>query len=200
MATCAGILCCQLLPLLAMSLDVITLVVFIAFFMRGYSRGIIVATFSVAAILLGVLVSLKLSQSFAAWLLAHNYISSGWAQVVSYFILFTGVVLLVRMLAKVIEKAAEGMLLGTVNKLAGGLLYVCMGAILWSSLLWLGARAQLIPPPAVAASRSYPWLAELAPWFFHQAGKLMPFVQDTFVSLGQFFDTINSKATDVGTH
>jgi membrane protein required for colicin V production len=183
-----------------MSLDVITLIVIIAFFMRGYSRGIIVATFSVAAILLGVLVSLKLSQSFAAWLLAHNYISSGWAQVAAYFILFTGVVLLVRMLAKVMEKAAEGMLLGTVNKLAGGLLYVCMGAILWSSLLWLGARAQLIPAPAIAESRSYPWLAELAPWFFHQAGKLMPFVQDTFVGLEQFFDTINSKAADVGTH
>lgn len=183
-----------------MSLDIVTLIVLVAFFIRGYSKGLIVAAFSVLAILLGLLVALKLSQSFAVWLLAHNYVSSGWAQVAAYIVLFIAVVVLVRLIAKVIEKAAEDMMLGTINKLAGGLLYVFLGAVIWSSLLWLGARIHFISPQTIAASKSYPWISELAPWFFRQAGKLMPFVQDTFTQLGHYFDTINAQPADVGTH
>lgn len=183
-----------------MPIDIITLVVLIVFFIRGYLKGLVMAAFAVVAILLGLLVALKLSQTFAAWLLANDYISSGWAQVVSYIILFVVVVLIVRLVGKMIEKALEGMMLGTVNKLLGGLLYTFLGAVLWSSLLWIGARIHLFSAETVAASRSYPWLSELAPWFFHQAGKLMPFVQDTFTQLGHFFDTINAKPADVGTH
>lgn len=183
-----------------MSLDIIALVVFILFFIRGYMKGLIVAAFSVLAILLGMLVALKMSQSFAAWLLANDYISSGWAQVVAYVVLFIGVVLLVRLAAKIIEKAAEGLMLGTINKLLGGLLYTFLGAVIWSSLLWIGARINLISPETISESKSYSWLSQLAPWFFHQAGKLLPFVQDTFTQLGHFFDTINSKPADVGTH
>ncbi|WP_345081084.1 CvpA family protein [Nemorincola caseinilytica] len=183
-----------------MPIDIVTLIVLVLFFVRGYMKGLVMAAFSVVAILLGLLVALKLSQSFAAWLLAHDYISTGWAQVASYIILFIVVVLLVRLVGNIIEKALEGMMLGTVNKLAGGLLYTFMGAVLWSSLLWLGARVHLFSAETIAASRSYPWLSELAPWFFRQAGRLMPFVQDTFTQLGHFFDTINAKPEDVGTH
>lgn len=183
-----------------MSLDVITLIVFVVFFIRGYIKGIIVAAFSVLGILLGMLVALKMSQTFAAWLLANNYISSGWAQVVAYIGLFVGVVLLVRLVAKIIEKAAEGLMLGTVNKLLGGLLYVFLGAVIWSSLLWIGGKLHLVSAEMISESTSYSWLSQLAPWFFQQAGKLLPFVQDTFTQLGHFFDTINAKPADVGAH
>lgn len=183
-----------------MSLDIITLVVFVVFFIRGYIKGLIVAAFSVLGILLGMLVALKMSQTFAAWLLANGYISSGWAQVAAYILLFIGVVLLVKLVAKIVEKAAEGLMLGTVNKLLGGLLYSFLGAVVWSSLLWIGGRLHLISVETISESKSYSWLSQLAPWFFHQAGKLLPFVQDTFTQLGHFFDTINAKPADVGTH
>jgi len=183
-----------------MPLDIITLVLLIVFFVRGFMKGIIVAAFSVISILLGLLVALKLSQAFASWLLAHDYVSSGWAQVIAYIVLFIGVVMLVRLIARMIEKAAEGLMLGTINKLLGALLYVFLGAVIWSSLLWLGASAQIIPAQTIAESRSYGMLSGLAPWFFGIAGHLLPFVQDTFANLSQFFDTVNAQPADVGTH
>jgi membrane protein required for colicin V production len=183
-----------------MALDITGLVIILLFFIRGYMKGLIVAAFSVIAILLGILCALKLSQSFAAWLLAHDYISSGWAQVISYIVLFVGVVLLVRLIGKVVQKAVEGMLLGTVNKLLGGLLYAFLGAVIWSSLLWIGARAHIISPQTLVDSKTYSWLSELAPWFFSQAGKLLPFAEDTFTQLQHFFDTVNAPPADVGTH
>jgi membrane protein required for colicin V production len=183
-----------------MALDITGIVIIFLFFIRGYMKGLIVAAFSVLAILLGLLCALKLSQSFASWLLANGYISSPWAQVVSYAALFIGVVLLVRMTGRILEKAVEGLLLGTVNKLLGGLLYAFLGTILWSSVLWIGDKAHIISAATIAASKTYPSLAALAPWFFEQAGKLLPFVQDTFAKLEHFFDTVNTQPADVGTH
>ncbi len=183
-----------------MILDVIGIILIILFFIRGYMRGIIVAAFSVLAILLGILCSLKLSQALSAWLLEKGYVSSGWVQVLSYVVLFIGVVLLVRLLAKLVQKAVEGMMPGIVNKLIGGLLYAFLGAVLWSSFLWLGNQMHIITPSTIAASNTYSWLSRLAPWFFEQAGKVLPFVRDTFSKLEHFFDTVNQKATNVGTH
>lgn len=183
-----------------MGLDVAGIIIILVFFIRGYIKGLVLAIFSVVAILLGVLCALKLSQSFASWLLANGYASTPWAQVVSYIVLFIGVVLLVRLIGKMTEKALEGMLLGTVNKLLGGLLYAFLGAVVWSSLLWIGARAHIIPEKTIRDSVTYSSLSLLAPWFFDVAGSLLPFAKDTFAKLGHFFDTLNAQSHDVGTH
>jgi len=91
------------------------------------------------------------------------------------------------------------MMLGIVNKIAGGVFYALLGAILWSSLLWLGNNVHVFSPELVAASKTYSWMSRLAPWFFDTAGKLMPFVKDTFTELQHFFDSVNQKqAVHVG--
>lgn len=183
-----------------MGLDAAGVIIILVFFIRGYMKGLILAAFSVIAILLGILCALKLSQSFASWLLANDYVSTPWAQVVSYIVLFIGVVLLVRLIGKMVEKAAEGLLLGTVNKLLGGLLYAFLGAVVWSSLLWIGGRAHIIPEKTMNESVTYASLSALAPWFFEVAGSLLPFVKDTFARLAHLFDTINAQPKDVGAH
>src|ERR1017187_7441977 len=98
-----------------MILDVIGIILILLFFIRGYIKGIILAAFSVLAILLGILCALKLSQTLSTWLLAKGYISSGWVQVISYVLLFIVVVLIVRLIGKLIEKAMDGLMLGMVN-------------------------------------------------------------------------------------
>ena len=184
-----------------MILDVIGIILIILFFIRGYSKGFIVAAFSVLAILLGILCALKLSQSLATWLLAKGYVTSGWVQIISYVLLFVAVVMIVHLIARLVEKAVEGLMLGMVNKLIGGIFYAFLGAVLWSSLLWIGGRMHIIADETLNASKTYPWLSRLAPWFFEQAGKLLPFVKDTFDKLSHFFDTVNQKIPgDVGAH
>jgi membrane protein required for colicin V production len=183
-----------------MGLDVAGIIIILVFFIRGYMKGLILAAFSVIAILLGILCALKLSQSFATWLLEHDYVSTPWAQIISYMVLFIGVVLLVRLIGKMVEKAVEGMMLGIVNKLLGGLLYGFLGAVVWSSLLWIGGRAHIIPEKTAKESVTYASLSALAPWFFEVAGALLPFAKDTFAKLAHFFDTLNAQPKDVGTH
>ncbi|MCW3123039.1 MAG: colicin production protein [Flavipsychrobacter sp.] len=184
-----------------MILDVIGIIILILFFIRGYMRGIILAAFSVIAILLGVLCALKLSQTFAAYLLAKGYITSGWAQVVSYAVLFIAVVLTVRLIANLIQKAIETMMLGVVNRLIGGVLYALLGIVLWSSVLWIGNKMNMITPELITASKTYTYVSGVAPWCCEQAGKVIPFLKDTFSNLTHFFDTVNQKSQEhVGSH
>src|SRR5271170_6830443 len=98
-----------------MVLDVIGIILILLFFIRGYSRGFILAAFSVLAILLGILCALKLSQALSTWLLARGYVTSGWVQVISYILLFVGVVLIVHLIARMLQKVVEGLMLGFVN-------------------------------------------------------------------------------------
>jgi membrane protein required for colicin V production len=183
-----------------MALDIVGILLITLFFIRGYMKGFIVAAFSVIAILLGIICSLKLSQAFASWLMDKGYATSGWAQVISYLALFIGVLLLVRILAKVIEKALEGMMLGVANKVIGGLLYAFLAAILWSSLLWIATPMHMLSPEMMAASKTYSWFAKLAPWFFDVVGGMLPFAKDVFAKLEHFFDAVNQKPANVDAH
>ena len=173
-----------------MALDITGLIIIALFFIRGYTRGLIVAAFSVLAILLGILCALKLSQSLATWMLEHGYTTAGWAPMLSYLILFVGMVLVVRLIAKMLQKALETMALGIFNKLAGGLLYALLGTVLYSSILWIGARMHMFSPELIASSKTYPWLSQVAPWFFNGAGHLLPFAKDVFGKLQEFFDKV----------
>lgn len=184
-----------------MALDVTGIIIIILFFIRGYTRGIILALFSLAAILLGIIISLKFSQSLSTWMLAKGWIANGWALLISYIILFTFVVIIVRLLAKLIQKAFEAIMLGFVNRIAGGLVFALLGAILWSTFLWIGAHMHLLSAEMIASSKTYSTLSLLAPKVFEIIGALLPFAKHIFDNMQHFFDTINQNIpADVGAH
>lgn len=160
--------------------------------MRGYMKGIIVAVFSLLAVVLGVLCALKLSERLAAYLLEQGYVSTGWAQIVAYIILFTGVMLLVKMIAKAIESAMKAVMLGWVNKALGGLIYAGLGVVICSTFLWLGREVQLIKPEQIAASKTYEYIEPVAPMVADKVGFVVPMVKNVFGDLSLFFDNVNN--------
>lgn len=174
-----------------MVLDFISIVILILFFIRGYRKGIIVAAFSVLAILLGIICALKLSATLGEWLLEKGWVTSAWAQILSYAILFAGVMILVRLVAKSIQTAAEMMFLGWINRAIGGLLYAFIAAVVWSSVLWIGTQANIIEQSTIETSSTYEYIAPIAPWVFDKAGAVWPMVKDIFADLQHFFDKVN---------
>lgn len=173
-----------------MAIDVIGIILIVLFFIRGYMKGIIVAVFSLLAIILGIICALKLSEWLAQWMLEKGWITNGWGQVLSYLILFFGVVLLVRIVAKAIEGSARLAMLGMVNGLIGGVVYALMAAIVWSCMLWVGSQTGLIKPEMIAQSKTYSYISPLAPWVFDHVGDVLPFAKDVFKDLSGFFDKL----------
>lgn len=180
-----------------MILDIIGVVLIIIFFVRGYMKGIIVAAFSVLAIILGIILSLKLSEKLSSYLLENEIVTSGWVQPLSYIAIFIGIVILVRLLAKAIETSLEAATLGWLNRITGGVLYAFLVAMVWSSLLWIGNKMQLMKPETISASVTYPYLSELAPWVAAHISAVLPMAKDVFKDLEVFFTKVNSY---VGSH
>ena len=172
-------------------LDIIAVIILVLAFLRGWQKGVVVALCSLLAVVVGMLAALKLSGALGSWLMKHGWVTSGWAQIVSYMLLFVGVLLLARLLAKAVEGALKMAMLGLLNRLAGALLYAFFGAFIWSCLLWVGDHAHLISPEAKAHSTTFSWLSPVAPWVFAKLGAVLPFAKDVFADLSQFFDRVN---------
>jgi membrane protein required for colicin V production len=184
-----------------MSIDIIGIILLLLFFVRGFSKGLIVALCSVVTLLLGILCALSFSAKLALFLQDKGWVGGAWAPIISYVVLFFAVLWGVRLLAKLTEQLGSALMLGWVNKVAGGLLYAGAALIVYSSIIWMCNRAHLLAPETLATAKSYPYLEPVAPWFFAQAGKLLPFAQHAFDNLHAFFSGVNKSLPEhVGAH
>lgn len=184
-----------------MMLDIIGMTLLVLLFFRGYRKGVIVALFSVVGLILGMICALKLSGALAAYLFEKGWVTSAWAQIISYILLFAGVILLIRLGARLVQRTFEAIMLGLVNRIAGGILYALIAAIIWSSCLWVADQAHLISPETKAGSVTYTRFQPVAPFVFARVGAVLPFARDVFSDLEHFFDGVNRRLPDhVGSH
>lgn len=183
-----------------MIIDAIFLICLLIFLIRGYSKGVVVALFSVLAIVLGVLGALKLSGTLASLLFQDGEKGGRWVPFVSYIIVFFLIVWLVRLGARLIQKSFEAVALGWINRMAGALLYAFLISFVFSSILWLFNQMNIIKPETISSSYVYGVIEPLAPKVFSLIGTVLPFAKHIFEDLSQFFDHVNQKLPDVGTH
>ena len=182
-------------------LDIIGIIILFASAFRGWRKGIIVALFALVGVVLGMLCALKLSGALGSWMMAHGWVTNAWAQIISYLILFFGVIWLVRIVARIIEKSVQAVMLGVVNRIAGAVLYAFIGAFIWSAMLWIANRAHFIAPETMFTSKTYDFFAPIAPWVFEHIGAVLPFAKDIFSDLEHFFDGVNQHLPGhVGAH
>jgi membrane protein required for colicin V production len=182
-------------------IDIIGITILALSFFRGWQKGIVVALCSLLAIIIGMLAALRLSTALAAWMMEHGWVTSAWGQIIAYVLIFIGVLWLVRLLGRAIEGVLKMAMLGFINRLIGAALYAFIGALIWSSFLWIANRAHFIAPETLSASRTYDWFAPIAPWVYAHIGAVLPFAKDAFSDLSRFFDGVNQHLPGhVGTH
>src|SRR6186713_2855235 len=107
-----------------MIIDILVVIILVMAIVKGIRRGLIIALFSVIAYIAGIAAAMKLSVTVADYLKDSVNVSAQWMPVLSFAIVFIGVILLVRWLANLLERVIELALLGWVNKLGGALLYI----------------------------------------------------------------------------
>ncbi len=178
-----------------MTIDIIFLILFLLAIYKGYSKGIIIAIFSVLAFVAGIAAAMKLSVLVADYLQQHAHLSGKWLPVLSFLLVFIAVVLLVRLGAKFIEKTFQLALLGWANRLAGVVLYIFLYTMLLSVLLFYAGQLQLAGPGFFADSRTWPYIQPLGPWAINGLGKLIPAFRDMFGALQAFFENISHKVS-----
>lgn len=173
-----------------MFIDIVFFILMILAVFKGYSKGFIVALFSVAGFIIGIAAALKLS-SYVALQLSDTFNTSGkWLPVISFLLVFIAVVILVRLGAKLIQSSMEMVLLGWLNRLAGVVLYALLYAIIFSVFLFYAVQLNFLSDNATASSNVYPYLQPLAPKIIEGIGVVIPWFKDVFAQLQAFFDGI----------
>lgn len=178
-----------------MIIDIIAFVLLIMAIVKGLRRGLIVALFSMIAFIVGIAAAMKLSVVVANYLDDSVNISARWWPVISFILVFVVVVLLIRLVANLIEKAVELTLLGWVNKLGGVILYTLMYMLVFSVLLFFAEQLHLINKTATESSVTYAIIRPWGPWTINAFGSLIPLFKDMFTQLEQFFDRLAHHAT-----
>lgn len=176
-----------------MAIDIILIVLLAMAIFKGYSKGFIIAVFSLLAIIIGLAAAIKLSAVAASKLKDTVHVAAKWMPVLAFAVVFIIVVLLVRLGAKGLQKTFELALLGWANKLAGIVLYMALYIIILSVLLFYAQKVNLIAPATIASSKTYNFIKPWGPKAVNSIGTLVPFFKDMFQQLEDFFARFSDK-------
>jgi membrane protein required for colicin V production len=176
-----------------MFIDIVFLLLMLMACVKGYSKGFVVALFSILGFIAGLAAALKLS-AYVAERLSGTFNASGkWLPFLSFILVFVVVVLLVSLGAKLIQKSLEMVLLGWVNRLAGIVLYALLYSIFFSVFLFYAEQLHILSAQGLAASTVAPYLKPFAPAILEALGSVIPIFKGLFNQLQDFFGKVPEK-------
>lgn len=177
-----------------MFIDIVFLILILIACVKGYSKGFIIALFSIVGFIAGLAAALKLSAYVAAKLSGTFSTSGKWLPFISFLLVFIAVVVLVNLGAKLIQKSLELVMLGWLNRIAGILLFALLYSIFFSIFLFYAVQLHFISPETIAASATYPYLQPLGPAVINSLGTIIPAFKNMFGQLQEFFGRMNDAA------
>lgn len=176
-----------------MIIDLVFALLMLLAIYKGYRSGLIVAIFSIIALLVGLAAAVKLSTLVAAYLDNSLNVSARWLPVVSFILVFIAAVFIVRLGAAAIEKTIELAMLGWLNRIGGILLYAALYTIILSVLLFYLEKINLLTQETVSASATHKYLQSLGPRAINGIGVVIPFFKNMFHELERFFGHVIEK-------
>jgi membrane protein required for colicin V production len=169
-----------------MVLDSIIVITCLLAFYRGWKKGIVSAVLSLVGVLLGTIISIRLSHSFATYIQDSHIINSQYLLPISFIVLFVATIFVFRLIINAIEGLLKMVLLGWANKLIGAALYTFFTAFFISALFWLGNTVGILTAQSKAESKGYPILEPIAPKSIKLASQYLPFCKDLYQKINNF--------------
>ena len=142
------------------------------------------------AIIIGLAAALKLSTAVAGWLQNSTHIAKQWLPFIAFALVMIGVIILIRLVANILQKSVEMMLMGWINRIGGIVLYIVIYLTLFSVILFYADKMQFLKAETINASKTFafvePWGPKVINWF----SVIIPFFKDMFTQLETFFETV----------
>lgn len=145
-----------------MLIDILFLIMVVTAIFKGLRNGLIVGVFSVIGWILGLMAAFKFSDVAATYLKGLVDVSPRVLYIISFILVFSLVMLLISMGAKLVEKTVELTMMGWVNKLGGIFFYVLLYVLIFSVMVYFAEKVKLINNETISTSRVYPWVKPLA--------------------------------------
>jgi len=157
-------------------LDVVFIIPIVWLAYLGFKKGLIIELFTLAALLLGIFVSLYFSDITAEFLRDTLGMKTKYLSLISFIVTFVLVVIAVNLLGRLIEKLIDVVALGFLNKSVGGVFGVLKAVIFLSFLVFFIEKADkkkvIISEELSENSIFYPYIQPLAPMIINIYGDL----------------------------
>lgn len=176
-----------------MILDIIFAALIVLAILKGYRRGLIVGIFSFVGIMVGLAAAIKLSAIVARRIGPAINVSDKWLPVLSFIIVFIGVLLLVRLGANLLQKTIETAMLGWVNKLGGIIFYIAIYITVYSIILFYAVGIGVPGQKTIEASATYSFVQPWGPKIINSFAAIVPVFRDMFSGLEDFFEGVGEK-------
>ncbi len=171
-----------------MTLDMIIALSLVYAAWKGWRRGIVMSLLLLLGTLAGLIISVKFSGEIGEWFVKHGYAFGAKSTTAGFVVTFIGLGLLMRLASRTLHGVLRATGLTGINRAVGAAVQVLIFALVWSCLLWLGGRTNLIPAATMQTSILYPVIEPLAPYVFSKIGLILPFVKSLFTELSAFMD------------
>ncbi|HPG08083.1 MAG TPA: CvpA family protein [Saprospiraceae bacterium] len=177
-----------------MILDLFLVLIAAFGFYMGYSRGVIKTVFTVVGVLLGILITLKLSPLVIGFLEGLFNRQNPWIFILGFAGTFILVLALVRFTGKNLENLFKAVKLNFVNKIAGGALLSLLFMVCFSYVVWFLDRTHLVSDSTKNRSVTYPVLAVMPEQTRLVAEKLKPVFREFWDKTVQIIDGIKESS------
>lgn len=101
------------------ALDIIIALILIIGAIAGLRKGLIAQLFSIAAIFLSSWLAFTFSSAFSEWLSSYIHADGALMNIITFLMIFIGMIILCNLLGKMIETVFEVAMLGWLNRLLG---------------------------------------------------------------------------------
>ena len=176
-----------------MVIDLFFCILMILAVIKGYSRGFIVAIFSFFAVIIALAAALKLSTAVAGWLQQSTNLAAKWLPFLSFLLVMFGFILLIRLVAGILQKTAEFMLMGWINRLGGIVLYTVIYITVFSVILFYADKIHLLKQETIHESKVYGFTEPFGPTIVNGFAVIIPFFKGMFLELETFFETVGKS-------
>ena len=118
-------------------LDIIILIPVAWMAYRGFSKGLIIEIATLAALILGIYFSINFSHVVGEFLVEKFDLTTKYLHIIAFIVTFIGVVIIVYLIGKILEKFVNIVALGFINKLLGGVFGILKAVVLLSVIIML---------------------------------------------------------------
>jgi membrane protein required for colicin V production len=149
-------------------LDIIILIPLVIFILKGLKKGLVIEIVSLIALFFGILAGIYLSDFVAAWLVKYWALNASYTYGVAFIMIFVAVIILMRIIAKTIEKFLDLTALGFFNKILGAVFGLLKVLFLISLVFYVinkfDSKEKLITTQVKNKSHLYKPISSIAPF------------------------------------
>ena len=151
-------------------IDIILGILLLLAAINGFRKGFIVELASLAALVLGIWGAFEFSDLTTEFLIENFDFHSKYMNIISFIITFAVIVILVHIVANVVNKLVEAVMLGFINRLAGLVFGLLKSALILSVILVVFEKidndVSILPESKKADSKLYEPIRNFAPSLF----------------------------------